>query len=445
MGSRTLEARLTVRLVALAGVALSAVAIAAVAVTKCTLDRNDTDAAIAHGNDVLSALDRERAEGDSVDEALREVVASAQAQGVRVSIRYADRDAGAEPLADLQPGNCVSVADEHADVWRTCAVGAPASALVTAGVPVRAHHAVIVSLSRGMLAVVIFAFLAMWVAVRRALHAPLNELADVVRWTARLAEVERPVAPPAARTTEVLQLEKAFDAVVQRLLASLARERASSAHIAHELRTPLTAVVAELENLRRAHPFARPATERILGDVARFADVIDAILELSSGEERAPDGPKGGRAAPLIVNLADVVRDLAPPETKVEAPDEALLEVDERLVRLALRNLIDNARKYAGGPVLLKISRSGDIARLTVVDHGPGLDAPARERMFQRYWRGSADSDGRGLGLALVRAVAERAGGRAEAQSGPDGRGLEVSMTFAPLVGWHDETPAASR
>jgi signal transduction histidine kinase len=140
-----------------------------------------------------------------------------------------------------------------------------------------------------------------------------------------------------------------------------------------------------------------------------------------------------------------LVRELAPSEARVEAPDEALLELDERLIRLAVRNLVDNARKYAAGPRVLRVSRSGDMARLAVIDDGPGLDVAARERMFERYWRGSADSEGRGLGLALVRAVAERYGGRAEARSGPGGRGLEVSMTFAPLVGWHDGNPEISR
>jgi two-component system sensor histidine kinase QseC len=446
MGPRALEARLTARLVALAGIALTAVAIAAVVVTERTLDRNDTEAAMAHANDVLGSLDRERSEGDSIEEALREVVASAEALGVGVSVRYADHVAGASPPAALQPGRCTSVVDEHAEPWRTCAAGASSGTLVTASIPVGAHRAIIAALSRGMLGVVIVAFLAMWLAVRRALRAPLDELAAVVRWTAQVADVERAVAPPAARTTEIVQLEEAFDAVVKRLLAALARERASSAHIAHELRTPLTAIVAELETLRKTHPFARAATERILGDVARFADVIDAILELSAGEgDRPSDGRSAGRAAPVIVNVADVVREVAPAGTTVEAPDEALLELDERLVRLALRNLIDNASKYGAGAVLLRVTRTGNVARLAVLDRGPGLDAAARERMFERYWRGSADGEGRGLGLALVRAVAERWGGRAEARPGPDGSGLEVSMTLAPLVGWHEDAPAASR
>jgi signal transduction histidine kinase len=444
MGAHTLEARLTWRLLALAGAVLLGVAAAAMAVAERSLDRSDTDAALGHANKLLPSLERERDEGDPLDEALREVIGSAEAEGVRVSIHYAGRLEGAANLPEVAPGDCTTIIDDRAEPWRACSAG-DAKTWAVAAVAIGPHRAVIGGLFRGMLAVVAVAFVIMWLAVRRALRAPLDELAAVVRWTARVADVEPAVTPPTAQTLEIVQLEQAFDALVRRLLASLARERASSAHIAHELRTPLTAIVAELEALR-ALPLARAATERVLGDVARFADVIDAILVLSTSDgARADESGHRISGAAAVVNLADVVRELAPPETRVEAPDEALLELDERLIRLALRNLVDNACKYASGARVLRVSRSGPMARLAVIDDGPGLDAAARERMFERYWRGSADSGGRGLGLALVRAVAERYGGHAEARSGPGGRGLEVSMTFAPLVGWHDGHPEIAR
>jgi two-component system sensor histidine kinase TctE len=87
----------------------------------------------------------------------------------------------------------------------------------------------------------------------------------------------------------------------------------------------------------------------------------------------------------------------------------------------------------------VRVSRAGEAIQLAVVDHGPGLDDEARARMFERYWRGTADGEGRGLGLALVRAVAERHGGGVHASPGPDGKGLNVAMTLGRVVGWHEE------
>jgi signal transduction histidine kinase len=435
MGARTLEARLTTRLVALAGGVLLAVGLASVVVTARVLDASDTEAARARATRVCEALAREQRDGDSPEEALREAIASEQAAGVLLAVRSeAGGVAGVATLPALAPGSCKTVTGESRQPWRACAARAEDGSVVVAAVSISGHRGVVGALLRGMGAVVLVALGGLWFAVRRALRGPLSELGALVRWTAAVADAEPPRPPPEVETLEIAQLESAFDALVRRLLDALARERASSAHIAHELRTPLAAMVAELGGLRPADEPSRAAIGRVLGDAARFADAIDAILVLSS-----PGRP--GERGEAIVNVADVVRDLAPEAAAVEAPDEALVVADERLVRLALRNLVDNAGKYASGARLLRVSREGEAVRLSVIDDGPGLEGPARERMFERYWRGSADGEGRGLGLALVRAVAERHGGRAEARTGHGGRGLEVSMTLDGLAGWHAEAP----
>ncbi|MBV9946121.1 MAG: HAMP domain-containing histidine kinase [Myxococcales bacterium] len=447
MVAATLEARLTLRLLGTAGAVLVAVGVSAVVVTARVLDAGDTAAARAEANAAREAVQRERAEGDSLDDAVAEVVAAARAEGVRVAVRRAGAGspdaANEDDLPSLPAGSCASLDDARGQPWRACASTSPAQAdragpgaraFTVAAVPVGPHRAAVRALARGMAAVVALALLVLAWAVRRALRGPADELTSLVGWTERIIAAESAIDPPLARTREIARLEAAFGALVRRLLEALARERATTAHVAHELRTPLTAMTAELDALRPGDEAACAAVARVRGDAARLADVIEAILVLSDGARSARTAAR----ADTIVNVADLVRGLVPSGVVVEAPDEALIEGDERLVSLAARNLVENARKHGGGVRRVRISRDAAAIRLAVLDDGPGLDEPARGRMFDRYWRGAGDGDGSGLGLALVRAVAERHGGQADARLGPDGRGLEVGITFGRCVGWHE-------
>jgi signal transduction histidine kinase len=189
-------------------------------------------------------------------------------------------------------------------------------------------------------------------------------------------------------------------------------------------------MLAELERLAaNAHD---PAIDRVHSDGVRLARVIESILVLSA--------PPGIRTGSSIVNVADLSREVAGSEVEVDAPDEALVEGDERLIALALQNLLDNARKYSGHNArVVRVTRRAELLRIAVVDDGPGLDAAERGKMFERYWRAGSEPGGTGLGLALVRAVAERHGGAAEAIANPEGRGLEVAFTIGPVVGWHEQ------
>ncbi len=444
MGSRTLQGTLTVRVLAIAGLALALALGTSLGVTIRALERADTDAAREQVNHVLRTLAMERAEGDPYPLALKEVLEETDLEGAAVAIVD---DAGPvhrgavrfpDGLLHVAPGTCASGRDARGSLFRVCAEHL-GDVTVIAGFDVERHATLASDLGRVTLALVVVTLALLVLAVHFALRRPLRSLAALVGWAESVAERAPMPPPPLAETEELQRLSASFATLVRRLLDALDRERSTAAHIAHELRTPLTTIIAELENIP-ASPESDAAVPRIRQDVARLSRVIDAVLVLSR--------PEGDQAGSVVVNVADVARELAESATKVDAPDEALVEGDAELVRMALENLLDNARKYSGhAAVRLTISREGsqDDARVRVAveDDGPGLPVADRTRMFDRHWRGVSDRGGSGLGLALVAAVAQRHAGEVRAECGEGGRGLIVAFTVGPLVGWHVEEPRA--
>jgi signal transduction histidine kinase len=431
MGAHTIESRLRWRLLAVIAPALAGVGVAAVAVTAYVLDAADRSAAMERAEAALHALVAERDEGDSFETAAGEVLAGADVDGLRMAVRIHEPDAWrggvlALPAAllSVKRGGCETARDERGEPWQGCMLQ-EAGYDVAVAVPIRAHRSLIWTLARAMSLVVAATLLGVIWATRRAMRAPMESLARLVRWAEAVGDDGAPPLPQ-SDTDDLERLASSFDRLVRRLVEALTRERANSAHIAHELRTPLTAIRAELEALPSS-----PGVDRARADVARLERVVEAILVLSAPRE-------GGRHA-SVVNVADLVREQVSKETAVEAPDEALVEGDSRLVSLALHNLLENAMKYSGRAArTVRVSREEGYARVAVIDDGPGLDSAARGRMFDRYWRATSDDGGHGLGLALVRAVAERHGGKAEAVPNRAGRGLEVAMTLGPVVAWHE-------
>ncbi len=414
----------------LAGLGLVVSATASVGLTRYELDRADTQLARARAEELLATLGRELAEGDSFEEAMREIVDDARSAGSSVAIRRGGKGehVAATPtdafLDGVPAGSCTTLSDDEGHGWRACAAADGAYAVI-AGVSLDAHNAAVRSLARSVFLFVLAVLGVLVVAVRHVLRAALGDVSALVDWTARVDARKDRAPPPHTETREIADLSKAFEALVAHLVEALEREHATSAHIAHELRTPLTALLAEMDAAPRDDTIALPRAAR--GDVARLAEVVEAILVLSDASAVRSE---------TLVNVADVVRAVAPKETRVDAPDEALTRGDERLLALAVKNLVENACRHAGGPpVRVSVMRDDGALRIAVLDEGPGI-ARADERMFDRYWRGIADGSGRGLGLALVRAVARLHGGDAEAKAGPGERGLEVSFTVSGVERW---------
>jgi len=219
------------------------------------------------------------------------------------------------------------------------------------------------------------------------------------------------------------------------------------ANASHELRTPLAALLGFIETLQgpaKDDPAARAKFLAIMqGQATRMARLIDDLLSLSRIELNAhlqPNTPLD--LAPIVRQVADGLQTLARDRDvviKVAAPPDALIVLGDRdeLIR-ALENLVENALKYgaAGKRVDITLTRSqtrsgAPEVRLAVRDYGPGIAPEHLPRLTERFYRVDvADSraqGGTGLGLALVKHVLNRHGGRLNIESTP-GAGATFTM-----------------
>jgi signal transduction histidine kinase len=239
--------------------------------------------------------------------------------------------------------------------------------------------------------------------MRSALR-PLGRLAGAAAEIERTGDPRRRLPVPDA-DDEVGRLARTLNGMLGALERSRDAERRFLADASHELRTPLTALVGNISYLAR-HGTSPELVEELEHDARRLARLADDLLALSR-EESAPPPDE-------VVRLDEIARDQA--DVDVIAPQSVAVRGDRAALERALANLIENARLHGHGRIVVEASRAGDVARLAVEDEGGGVTGEEADRVFGRFQRGNEHGPGSGLGLALVRATAERHGGRAYAE-----------------------------
>ena len=213
---------------------------------------------------------------------------------------------------------------------------------------------------------------------------------------------------------EVAALAASFNHAAERIESLVRSHQSLLANASHELRSPLARLRMALSLWETDTPEARPARRAEIDRNIRELDaLVDEVL-LASRLQAAPDME---RAPVDLLGLA--AEEAAPLGAEVEG-EALIVPGDERLLRRAVRNLLENARRYAPAqPPSVKVVRSGDAAELRVCDRGPGVPADQRERIFEPFYRlpGHAEhAGGVGLGLSLVRQIAQRHGGEARCE-----------------------------
>jgi signal transduction histidine kinase len=234
---------------------------------------------------------------------------------------------------------------------------------------------------------------------------------------------------PVQGDDEVADLSQRFNQAAERIEGLMASQKSLLANASHELRSPLARIRMGMELMDAAQADVRQRTrEEILRNMAELDQLIDEILLASRLDAKEADM---GTIEPVdLVGLCaeecarvGAVLDVPGGMHTLEVPGVA------KLLRRMVRNLLENARRYgAAAPgdegIVLSLRSEKQEVLLTVCDSGPGVPAEFRERIFEPFFRLPGASErvgGVGLGLALVKSIAERHGWRVTCESGANG------------------------
>lgn len=270
-------------------------------------------------------------------------------------------------------------------------------------------------------------FAGWWVAgriTRRLVR--LTGAAEEVATTGRLD-----VTVPQQGQDEIGRLGRSFDEMLGRLARSQDDQRRLVQDAGHELRTPLTSLrtnIAALRHLDRLAPGQRAALlDDLETETRELTGLVNELVELAA-DRRSTEEPAEVDLAALTEKVADLARRRTGRDIVVRAEPVVLLARPQALQR-AMTNLVENAAKFAPEPSAIELLAQG--RRIAVLDSGPGIAEGDLERLFDRFYRATAARSlpGSGLGLSIVREVAEVHGGEVFARNRPQG-GAEIGFTL---------------
>ena len=249
-----------------------------------------------------------------------------------------------------------------------------------------------------------------------------KRLEHLQRGVKRFGEGDLSVRVPEHGHDEVADLAHQFNAAAARIEALITSQKSLLANASHELRSPLTRIRMGLEFMGN-DPESTRAKNEIQRNIAELDQLVDEILLASRLDSREVD--VGTIETLDLIGLSAEECARVDADLDVKSPSGVEVPGIFKLVRRAVRNLLENARRYSHGDITLELSRVGDMAEIRVNDHGPGVPLAQRERIFEKFYRlpgASERSGGVGLGLALVHSIAERHGGSVHCEDRPDGQ-----------------------
>lgn len=270
--------------------------------------------------------------------------------------------------------------------------------------------------------VLLFVSAVMWWLLGASLRPVVLMTRQAAAWSEDDREHRFALGPPYDELTE---LAATLDGLLDRLAASLRRERRFSAELSHELRTPLARVLAESElALRREREPSeyRRTLQLVQGNAAQLSRTVDALVAAARYE--AGGGRGTADAAAVAAGAVEACAGLAEKrqiDVELDEPDYVLLlGVEPDLAERILQPVIENACRYGSTRVRVEVDRQDSTVIYTVEDDGPGVADGEHERIFEPGVRGTAGgsngSGGAGLGLSLARRLARSVDGDIDAE-----------------------------
>ncbi len=282
--------------------------------------------------------------------------------------------------------------------------------------------------------------LAVWWGVGRSLR-PVDAVARQVG--ALDAQALVPLDEAAPLPSEIAPLRTALNALIRRVTEAFDNERRFTADAAHELRTPLAAlkVQAQVALRAQADDSRQHALTQVIAGVDRMTHLVEQLLTLA----RVDPARQGITPQPLdpAEIIASVCADLLPQAQRlgqtltVDAASDCRIAVTAEWLRIALRNLVDNAQRYAGtgARIEVRLARDRSACVLTVADDGPGVVPTLRAQLSARFVRGEVDGEGCGLGLSIVARIAALSHAQLELGDGlpraESGHGFAATLRFS--------------
>jgi two-component system OmpR family sensor kinase len=255
---------------------------------------------------------------------------------------------------------------------------------------------------------------------------------------------------PATPKTEIGRLGLALNAMLSQIESAFDHRKASEqrlrrfiADASHELRTPLTSIRGYSELMRRGAAESPVDSElarrRIEEESVRMSTLVDDMLLIARLDQGRPLESKPVDLQVIALDAAADARAVAPQrEIKVKAAAPVVVTGDDMRLRQVVGNLMRNALVHTPGttPIEIAVTTDDGLARLSVADHGPGLQNDQLEKIFEPFYRAdpsrNRDNGGAGLGLSIVSAVVTAHGGKVKVkQTSGGGSTFEVEL---PLV-----------